>query len=58
MRLLEENDNYLPYNDKSEPEDIYKFFGMSKKSFKMTLGNLYKQKKIVFAKTGIQKLED
>lgn len=58
LRLLAESDNYLPYNDKSEPEEIYKFFGMSKKSFKMTLGNLYKQKKIVFAKTGIQKLED
>ena len=54
MRLLEENNGYLPYHDKSDPEEIYSFFGMSKKTFKMTTGNLYKQHKIVFAKTGIK----
>jgi len=57
IRLLNENNGYLPYNDKSDPEDIYQFFGMSKKTFKMTLGNLYKQHKIHFAKSGIQLLE-
>jgi hypothetical protein len=54
LRLLKENDGYLPYHDKSSPEDIYSFFAMSKKTFKMTTGNLYKQHKIVFTKTGIQ----
>jgi predicted RNA-binding protein (virulence factor B family) len=54
LRLLAENDGYLPYHDKSDPEDIYAFFGMSKKVFKMTTGMLYKQQKIVFTKTGIQ----
>jgi uncharacterized protein len=54
IRLLNENDGYLPYNDKSSPEDIYSFFGMSKKTFKMATGNLYKQHKISFIKTGIQ----
>jgi predicted RNA-binding protein (virulence factor B family) len=54
MRLLEENHGYLPYHDKSDPQEIYDFFGMSKKTFKMTTGNLYKQQKIVFTKTGIQ----
>ena len=58
LRLLQENDGYLPYHDKSDPEEIYKFFGMSKKTFKMTTGNLYKQKKIEFTKTGIKKLEE
>ncbi len=57
IRLLQENNNYLPYHDKSEPEDIYAFFGMSKKTFKMTLGSLYKQHKIDFAKAGIILLE-
>lgn len=57
IRLLNENNGYLPYNDKSAPEDIYQFFGMSKKTFKMTLGNLYKQQKIQFTKTGIQLVE-
>ncbi|MBH2003479.1 MAG: RNA-binding protein [Sphingobacteriia bacterium] len=54
LRLLQENNGYLPYHDKSDPEDIYAFFGMSKKTFKMTTGNLYKQHKIAFTKTGIQ----
>lgn len=54
LRLLQENDGYLPYYDKSAPEDIYAFFGMSKKTFKMTVGALYKQKKITLEKTGIK----
>lgn len=53
IRLLQENNGYLPYSDKSAPEDIYSFFGMSKKTFKMTIGALYKQRKIDFAKAGI-----
>lgn len=57
LRLLEENNGYLPYNDKSEPEDIYGFFGMSKKTFKMTIGGLYKQRKIDFAKNGLVLIE-
>lgn len=54
IRLLQENGGYLPYYDKSDPEEIYSFFGMSKKTFKMTIGNLYKQKKISLEKTGIR----
>lgn len=57
LRLLEENNGYLPYNDKSAPEDIYAFFGMSKKTFKMTTGNLYKQRKIEFTQTGIKSMD-
>lgn len=54
LRLLDENNGYLPYHDKSDPQEIYDFFGMSKKVFKMTTGALYKQQKIAFTKTGIQ----
>ena len=57
LNLLKNNDGYLPYNDKSDPEDIYSFFGMSKKTFKMTLGALYKKRMISFTKTGT-KLEE
>ena len=57
LRLLQENNGYLPYHDKSAPEEIYDFFGMSKKAFKMSTGNLYKQKKIEFTKTGIKLVE-
>jgi uncharacterized protein len=54
LRLLQENDGYLPYHDKTDPEEIYNYFGMSKKVFKMTTGNLFKQRKIEFTKTGIK----
>lgn len=58
LRLLQENDGYLPYNDKSNPDDIYSFFGMSKKTFKMTTGGLYKARKIAFTQTGIKLIEE
>lgn len=54
LRLLRENKGRLPYHDKSDPESIYQFFGMSKKTFKMTTGRLYKEKKILITDTGIQ----
>lgn len=57
MDLLVANSGYLPFNDKSDPESIYEQFGMSKKTFKMTLGALYKQRKIEFTTTGIKKVD-
>jgi len=57
LRLLQENNGYLPYHDKSDPEEIYSFFAMSKKAFKMATGNLYKQQKITFTKTGLKLIE-
>ena len=54
LRLLQENNGYLPYHDKSSPEEIYTFFGMSKKTFKMTTGKLYRERKIEFTQTGIK----
>jgi predicted RNA-binding protein (virulence factor B family) len=58
LRLLSENNGYLPYHDKSAPEEIYSFFGMSKKAFKMTTGSLFKQRKIIFTQTGIKLVDD
>jgi predicted RNA-binding protein (virulence factor B family) len=57
VRLLKENNDYLPYHDKSDPEEIYAFFGMSKKAFKMAAGTLYKKNKIVLTKTGMKLLD-
>ena len=51
---LEKNKGFLPYTDKTAPEVIYEVFGMSKKTFKMTIGNLYKQHKIQLLPNGIQ----
>lgn len=56
MRLLKESDGFLPYNDKSDPAQIYQYFGMSKKVFKMATGSLFKEKKIVFTPEGIRSI--
>jgi len=57
IRLLKENNGYLPYHDKSSPEEIYSFFAMSKKTFKMASGALYKQRKIELTQSGIKLIE-
>jgi predicted RNA-binding protein (virulence factor B family) len=54
MKLLHENNGFLPYHDKTDPALIYEVFEMSKKTFKMCLGNLYKQRKIKMDQDGIR----
>ncbi|WP_290790693.1 CvfB family protein [Flavihumibacter sp. UBA7668] len=56
MELLDSNGGFLPYHDKSDPEDIYDNLGMSKKAFKMAIGNLFKQKLIRIKDNGIEKV--
>jgi predicted RNA-binding protein (virulence factor B family) len=53
MSLLKSHKGFLPYHDKSAPDDIYAFFGMSKKAFKMNVGMLYKLKLISIEPDGI-----
>ena len=54
IQLLKLHKGFLPYHDKSSPEDIYAFFGISKKAFKMNVGILYKAKKITLEDGGIR----
>ncbi|MCD6010747.1 MAG: RNA-binding protein [Flavipsychrobacter sp.] len=58
LAMLQNNNGYLPYNDKSDPEAIYATFGMSKKTFKMTLGALYKKRLVIFTQTGTKLAEN
>ena len=53
MSLLKSHKGFLPYHDKSAPDEIYAFFGMSKKAFKMNVGMLYKLKLISIEADGI-----
>lgn len=46
LSRLKDANGFLPYGDKSSPEEIYKTFHMSKKNFKQAIGGLYKQRKI------------
>ena len=53
ISLLKSHKGFLPYHDNSAPDDIYAFFGMSKKAFKMNVGMLYKLKLITIEEDGI-----
>ncbi len=44
---------FIPLHDKSAPEDIQKEFGMSKKHFKQSIGQLYKKNLILISDKGI-----
>jgi hypothetical protein len=54
MALLESSGGFLPYHDKSDPDDIYAALAMSKKTFKMSIGQLYKQQLIEILENGIR----
>ena len=54
LSLLEANGGFLPYHDKSDPDDIYSFFSMSKKTFKMAVGTLFRQRLINIKEHGIE----
>ena len=56
LERLEDNDGFLPFTDKSGPEVIRRAFGMSKKLFKKSLGNLYKQKLVRLEKDGVHRV--
>ena len=43
LRYLEEHDGFMPYNDKSTPDEIKKKWNSSKNYFKIALGNLMKK---------------
>lgn len=53
MKLLESSP-VLPYGDASDPNEIRAFFGLSKKTFKQAIGQLYKQQKIKISPNEIQ----
>lgn len=58
LALLEQSAaKFLPYHDKSDPEDIKQYFGISKGQFKRAVGNLLKQRKIVQTDLGIELVE-
>jgi len=50
---LEDNNGFLPLNDKSSPGDIKDAMQMSKKSFKKAIGSLYKERQIEIKEDGI-----
>lgn len=46
IKLIEENGGVLPFGEKSDPETIKRYTGMSKNEFKRAVGHLYKERKV------------
>ncbi len=51
---LRSNNGFLPVNDKTDAQVIYDLFGCSKKSFKMTIGTLFRLRQITIEPDGIK----
>ena len=58
MQALKDNGGRLEVDDDSTPALIRQKFGVSKKAFKQALGKLYKLRRIVFLKPGIELLPE
>lgn len=58
LTMLKEKKGFLAVNDKSSAEIIYELFKESKKSFKKSIGILYKQRLISIEDEGIRLNED
>lgn len=55
LRSLQERANhFVALNDKSDPQDIYDVFGVSKKTYKRAVGALYKERLIEITDDGIR----
>ena len=53
INVLKAHKNFIPLTDKSDPNDVKRILGLSKKAFKRAVGHLYKQKLIDIRQDGI-----
>lgn len=53
LELIREHDGFLKLHDKSAPEEVRMIAGMSKKTFKMAVGQLYKKRLIEIQGDGL-----
>ncbi len=51
---LKKDGGFIPVSDKSDAELVYRVFGISKKTFKQAVGNLYKKRIITVSIEGIR----
>ena len=57
MKVIEEFDGVLPFNDKASPEVIAREFKLSKNAFKRAVGHLLKEGKIEITEKSIRNID-
>ncbi len=58
MKVIDEFEGVLPFNDKVSPEVIDREFGLSKNAFKRAVGRLLKERRIVITENRIMKIKE
>lgn len=53
LKYIRDHNGFTSFNDKSDAEEIYNTFGVSKKTFKKAVGELYKMRLIKLQENGI-----
>lgn len=56
LKVIDEFDGVLPFNDKASPETIKREFHMSKNAFKRAVGHLLKEGKIKITDKTIERV--
>lgn len=54
LQYIKDHDGFITLNDKSAAEAIYDTFGVSKKTFKKAVGDLYKRRLVVLEEGGVR----
>ncbi len=54
LSKLKNQAGFMPLNSKSSPDEIYQIFGVSKKTFKLAVSALYKDRLITIEENGIR----
>lgn len=57
MKVIEEYDGVLPFNDKVSPQIIKQEFNLSKNAFKRAVGRLLKEGRVEITETNIRKMK-
>lgn len=54
LAYIDRSGGFTPFNDKSPAEEIYATFGVSKKTFKKAVGELYRKRLILIEEDGLR----
>lgn len=54
LHEVESRGGFLPLSEKGDPEEIYELFEVSKKKYKMALGDLYKRRLVTLHHDGVR----
>jgi uncharacterized protein len=58
LEYIKAQGGFMPVTDKTPAEEIYRLFGVSKKTYKMAIGALYKKRLITFENNGTRLVEE